>query len=268
MKPYEILMVGDSLEDIETANAAGTASCLIAGARHGAQLAAGCRLPAAGCCAAGCGAACRARESPAAVLRGWQLLAAAVLGLTPSLPHAPRCAAGGGNETSSGPAPPPPLGAVPTFSVDSLAHLQARLAQCNTALGWGAYGDRTLSLSSATWDEDDDEEGAALALLEGVPQLSAAGAPPAGLDFLAALFDSGAVQVRAWLAGAGAAAGGRRGRGPVALCADCMHPPAARPACTCLQLTLVHLVAAPSRPAGRQLQLPAHRRRALWRAAR
>lgn len=125
-------MVGDSLEDIETANAAGTASCLIAG---------------------------------------------------------------GGNETSSGPAPPPPLGAVPTFSVDSLAHLQQRLAQCNTALGWGAYGEqRTMSLSSGTWDEEDEEEGSLSALLLGVPQLSTAGAPPAGLDFLAALFDSGAVQ--------------------------------------------------------------------------
>lgn len=57
----------------------------------------------------------------------------------------------GGNETSAASAAPPPLGAVPTFTVDSLAHLQQRLAECNTALGWGAYGDRTLSLSSSTW---------------------------------------------------------------------------------------------------------------------
>ena len=57
----------------------------------------------------------------------------------------------GGNETSASSAAPPPLGAVPTFTVDSLAHLQQRLAECNTALGWGAYGDRTLSLSSSTW---------------------------------------------------------------------------------------------------------------------
>lgn len=104
-------------------------------------------------------------------------------------PITPAIHAGGGNETAAGVAPPPPLGAVPTFSVDSLSQLQRRLAECNTALGWGAYGDRTLSLSSSTWDEDDEEA------VAGVFQLGPAGAPPEGLDFLAALFDTGAVQV-------------------------------------------------------------------------
>ncbi len=68
-----------------------------------------------------------------------------IFNLSSTAPHA------GGNETSAASAAPPPLGAVPTFTVDSLAHLQQRLAECNTALGWGAYGDRTLSLSSSTW---------------------------------------------------------------------------------------------------------------------
>lgn len=35
LQPFELLMVGDSMEDIETANAAGTASCLIAGGEWG-----------------------------------------------------------------------------------------------------------------------------------------------------------------------------------------------------------------------------------------
>lgn len=135
MQPYELLMVGDSLEDIETANAAGTASCMIAG---------------------------------------------------------------GGNETAAGAeAPAPPLGAVPTFTVDSLAQLQRRLAECNTALGWGAYGDRALSLSSSTFDEDDDDDfdGTLLSALPGTSS-SLAGAPPKGLDFLDALFEPGTLQVR------------------------------------------------------------------------
>ncbi|KAL4425887.1 hypothetical protein ABPG75_009903 [Micractinium tetrahymenae] len=122
LKPWELLMVGDSTEDIETANAAGTASCLIAG---------------------------------------------------------------GGNETSAAAAAaPPPRGAVPTFTVDSLAHLQQRLEERDTALGWGAYGSATLSLSSDSEEGGDDASSIA----------SLAGAPPEGLDFLDALFALGAVQ--------------------------------------------------------------------------
>lgn len=140
-------MVGDSVEDIETANAAGTASALIAG------------------------------ELPQHHTPGWHSFSR-----HPPLAgcfsfNQPRCAsyplaAGGGNETSAAAAAPPPLGAVPTFSVDSLPQLQQRLAQRDTALGWGAGGGTTPSLSSS--DSDGDELG--------LPSM--AGAPPQGLDFL------------------------------------------------------------------------------------
>lgn len=108
---------------------------------------------------------------------------------------------GGGNETSAAAAAaPPPRGAVPTFTVDSLAHLQRRLEARDTSLGWGAYGSATLALSSS--DSEDASGG------DGVASL--AGAPPEGLDFLDALFSLGAVQAsaaRARRAGGGRAAG-------------------------------------------------------------
>lgn len=183
MRPWELLMVGDSTEDIETANAAGTASCLIAGGRR-------------------CMAAARRRDvwrqlANRACRVAWLLWPPFIAAprdccgryLLPS-PRSPR-PSGGGNETSAAAAAAaPPRGAVPTFTVDSLAHLQRRLEQRDTALGWGAYGSGTLSLSSSDGEEAGGDGGASLA-----------GAPPEGLDFLDALFALGAVQASAACAG-------------------------------------------------------------------
>lgn len=121
--PHRLLMVGDSTEDVECGNAAGTATCLIAG---------------------------------------------------------------GGNEVGGEAAAPPP-GAVPTFVVDSLLDLLERLKKRDTALGWGAYGTGTLSLSST--DESDAEGSGGRNPSSGLP-----GAPPPGLDFLDWLFASGCVE--------------------------------------------------------------------------
>ncbi len=204
MRPWELLMVGDSTEDIETANAAGTASCLIAGGyyRYFMCMHRPCTLctralsagrPGAGRQAQACGCA-RGEASD------WEALIHATRP-SPAVLFPPP---GGGNETSAAAAAaPPPRGAVPTFTVDSLAHLQRRLEARDTALGWGASGSGTLSLSSSD-SEDASGDGAA----------SLAGAPPEGLDFLDALFGLGAVQASAagvWPAcgeGSGACRGG------------------------------------------------------------
>lgn len=119
--PHQLLMVGDSSDDIEAACAAGTASCLIAG---------------------------------------------------------------GGSETSADAVAPPMLGGVATFTVDSLPHLQQRLVARDTQLGWGA---RSSTSSGSSCSDDDSGSGPSA--------LSMAGAPPAGLDFLDALFALGVVQV-------------------------------------------------------------------------
>lgn len=98
-----------------------------------------------------------------------------------------RTHAGGGNETSAlAVAAPVPLGAVPTFTVESLTELQQRLEARDTALGWGASGGAaSLSPTSSSFSSSESEG-------EGD---SWAGAPPAGLDFLDALATLGVVQV-------------------------------------------------------------------------
>lgn len=120
--PSRILMVGDSTEDVECGNAAGTASCLITG---------------------------------------------------------------GGNEITTGEKVRPPVGTVPTFSVDSLYELQDKLEQRNTPLGWAEVteDERVIYARSLSESEDDEEFFVALD----------AGAPFKGLGFFNYLFDSGAI---------------------------------------------------------------------------
>eukprot|EP00887_Chlorella_sp_A99_P004575 scaffold4.g4575.t1 len=141
LQPWQLLMVGDSIEDIETGeraertcscslppmqsfqgNAAGTASCLIAG---------------------------------------------------------------GGNEVGAAQQAAQPLGAVPTFTVQSLGELRERLAARDTRLGHGAYGGADEAAASGSGSEGEGE---------GSPL---AGAPPAGLGFLDFLFAQGALRAAA-----------------------------------------------------------------------
>lgn len=167
VQPWELLMVGDSGEDIETANAAGTASCLIAGGQGGGRR----RRARKGCMRSPAGLVVPRGGSPR------QGLPSNPCGRQ-ALTRSPKPHAGGGNETAAAAAAPPPLGAVPTFAVDSLAELQRRLEQRDTALGWGSQG--SGSLSTASSDSDDG---------------GMAGAPPEGLEFLDSLLSGGSLNV-------------------------------------------------------------------------
>lgn len=123
LPPYRLLMVGDSTEDVETGNAAGTATCLIAGG--GNEVVAPPPSPAA---AAYGPAAAQPSSDSSSSSAGGPFGAAAP---PPAAAAAPAAAA---------PAPAMPPGAVPTFSVDSLGELLRRLQACDTALGWGGRG--------------------------------------------------------------------------------------------------------------------------------
>lgn len=123
--PSHLLMVGDSTEDVECGNAAGTASCLISG---------------------------------------------------------------GGNEITGGEKTRPPVGTVPTFSVDSLYELQERLENRDTPLGWGEVSEeeRYAYAKSLSEDSSEDDEDFQVAL--------DAGAPCTGQGFFNYLFESGAIE--------------------------------------------------------------------------
>lgn len=122
----KLLMVGDSTEDVECGNAAGTASCLISG---------------------------------------------------------------GGNEVNAEKSRPP-VGTVPSFTVDTLGELQERLAQRDpsvTPLGWEAVTDKErMARAQAVAYESDSDEEYEIAL--------DAGMPFNGLGFFNFLFDSGAIE--------------------------------------------------------------------------
>ena len=120
--PSRLLMVGDSTEDVECGNAAGTASCFITG---------------------------------------------------------------GGNEITTGDKVRPPVGTIPSFSVDSLYELRDRLERRDTPLGWEEVSDEerfSYALSMSDSEEDEDFQVA----LD-------AGAPFAGLGFFNYIFESGAI---------------------------------------------------------------------------
>jgi HAD superfamily hydrolase (TIGR01549 family) len=125
ISPSHLLMVGDSTEDVECGNAAGTASCLISG---------------------------------------------------------------GGNEIAGGEKTRPPVGTVPTFSVDSLYELQERLERRDTPLGWGNVSDEERFAYAKSLSDDSSEED------EDFQVALDAGAPFAGLGFFNYLFESGAIE--------------------------------------------------------------------------
>ena len=149
--PYRLLMVGDSVEDVECGNAAGTATCLIAG---------------------------------------------------------------GGNEISDDDDEEevdkdqkreqksknvaPLAGAVPTFTVNSLAELQERLERRDTSLGWGAYRTGTIDLSDdnlSSSNNNEIDEISSNGIFDVTESLD--GAPPPGLSFLDWLLANGYVETAA-----------------------------------------------------------------------
>lgn len=144
LDPADLLMVGDSFEDVECGNASGTATCLVAG-RSCTCL----RTDSlSGACAASI--ACL----------GFRLLVHCTFTACSTRRGASEPAAGGGNEKPGTVVLPPP-GAVATFTVSGLSELAERLATAGekgpqaagVALGWpvrlaageaiGAEGERT-----------------------------------------------------------------------------------------------------------------------------
>jgi len=119
VSPSRLLMVGDSTEDVECGNAAGTASCLILG---------------------------------------------------------------GGNEIGGGEKTRPPVGTVPSFSVDSLYELRDRLEQRDTPLGWGEVSDEERVKYAQSLSNEDFQVA------------MDAGAPFTGLGFFNYLFERGAIE--------------------------------------------------------------------------
>ncbi|GAB4824051.1 hypothetical protein N2152v2_011097 [Parachlorella kessleri] len=198
LPPARLLMVGDSTEDVETGNAAGTATCLIAGGGNEVVQATPPAAPATS-------------ASPINIVSS-------------STGSSSSSSSGGCAGEPEVPIPAPvvtpilPPGAVPSFTVHSLWELLERLQAADTPLGW-----RTTLRSYSSSDEDEgsgaggsvgwgnwagsagpqqqQQQEVVVVAAGTVAEVSAAshpaarpGAPPPGIDFLDFLFTSGAVR--------------------------------------------------------------------------